>query len=197
MPVTRKELLAGGAALALAGCGGKRVVATAAPSVSGWAGVRGEFSLDPRDRHFDAFLFAAHPRVVREAIDRHRRGFDSGANVYLHEHQEEAEKAVAESAAAYLGVDASALAFTDSTTMGLALTYRGLLSPGDEVVTTEHDHYATHESLRLAGADVRRVRLYDDPASASASTRWSRRSSMRSRRGPGWSRSRGCIRERA
>ena len=85
MPVTRKELLAGGAALALAGCGGKRVVA-AAPTPSGWAGVRAQFALDPDDRHFDAFLFAAHPRVVREAIDRHRRGFDSGANAYLHAH---------------------------------------------------------------------------------------------------------------
>ncbi len=60
------------------------------------------------------------------------------------------------------------LAFVDSTTMGLALTYRGLLQPGDEVLTTEHDHYATHESLRLSGATVRKVRLYDDPAQASA-----------------------------
>ena len=50
--------------------------------------------------------------------------------------------------------------------MGLGLVYGGLgLSPGDEVVTTEHDHYATHEALRLTGAEVRKVRLYDDPAS--------------------------------
>ena len=55
-------------------------------------------------------------------------------------------------------------AFVDSTTMGLALVYRGLVQPGDEVLTTEHDHYATHESLRLAGARIRKVRLYDDPA---------------------------------
>ena len=59
---------------------------------------------------------------------------------------------MASNAAGYLGVNPAELAFTDSTTMGLALTYRGLISPGDEVVTTEHDHYATHESLRLAGA---------------------------------------------
>src|SRR5262249_4740465 len=37
-------------------------------------------------------------------------------------------------------------------------------------ITTEHDHYATHESLRLTGATVRKVRLYDDPAKASADT---------------------------
>src|SRR5690349_11490081 len=119
MPVTRKELLAGGAALALAGCGTKRPVAASTPGARGWAAVQAQFALDPRDRHFDAFLLAAHPRVVREAIDGHRRGFDSGANVYLHEHQQEAEQAVAANAARYLGVDASELAFTDSTTMGL------------------------------------------------------------------------------
>ena len=55
--------------------------------------------------------------------------------------------------------------------MGLGLMYRGLrLSPGDEIVTTEHDFYATHVSLRAAatrsGAAIRFVRLYDDPATA-------------------------------
>ena len=72
----------------------------------------------------------------------------------------------AAAAAEFLGVDAAELAFTDSTTMGLGLVYSGLLGPGDEVLTTEHDHYATHESLRLSGANVRRVALYDDPAQA-------------------------------
>ena len=55
--------------------------------------------------------------------------------------------------------------------MGLGLMYRGLrLSPGDEIVTTEHEFYATHVSLRAAatrsGAAIRFVRLYDDPATA-------------------------------
>src|SRR5689334_18718106 len=119
MAVTRKELLAGSAALALAGCGGSgKKQAVAARTLSGWAAAKAQFALDPKDRHFDGFLFAAHPRVVREAIDRHRRGFDSGANQYLHEHEEEAEKAVASNAAAYLGVNPGELAFVDSTTMG-------------------------------------------------------------------------------
>jgi len=166
MGVTRKELIAGGAALALAGCGTKRQAAT--PPPEGWAAVRAQFALDPADRHFDAFLFAAHPKPVRDAVARHRKGFDRGANEYLHEHQQEAEAAVAANAARYLGVKADELAFTDSTTMGLAMVYHGLLGPGDEVLTTEHDHYATHESLRLTGARVRKVALYDDPAEADA-----------------------------
>ena len=156
MEVTRKQLLAGGAALALAGCGGAKKPPAAKP----------EAGLDPRYRHFDAFLFAAHGKPVRDAIERHRRGLDAGAAAYLHEHEAELDAAVGAAAATFLGVEAAELAFTDSTTMGLGLVYSGLLGPGDEVLTTEHDHYATHESLRLSGANVRKVALYDDPASA-------------------------------
>ena len=103
---------------------------------------------------------------MRDAIERHRRGLDAGAAAYLHEHEAELDAAVAAAAARFLGVEAAELAFTDSTTMGLGLVYSGLLGPGDEVLTTEHDHYATHEALRLSGATVRTVALYDDPAQA-------------------------------
>ena len=169
MEVTRKELLASGAALALvAGCGGQKKPAAAAPA-TGWAGVRAQFALAPGDRHFDAFLFAPHPKPVRAAIETHRKGLDAGAAAYLHAHEAELDDAVASAASSYLGVQPSNLAFVDSTTMGLAMVYSGLkLKPGDEVLTTEHDHYATHESLRLSGATVRKVRLYDDPAQATA-----------------------------
>ena len=111
---------------------------------------------------------------MRDAIERHRRGFDQGAATYLHEHQGEFERAVAEATARHLQVMTSELAFTDSTTMGLGLVYRGLIEPGDEVLTTTHDHYATYESLRLAGARVKRVTLYDDPAKATADEMLSR-----------------------
>ena len=164
MGVTRKQLLAGGAALALAGCGAKKQDPPAKPRAG----------LDPAYRHFDAFLFAAHDQPVRDAIERHRRGFDQGAATYLHEHQGEFERAVAEATARHLQVMTSELAFTDSTTMGLGLVYRGLIEPGDEVLTTTHDHYATYESLRLAGARVKRVTLYDDPAKATADEMLSR-----------------------
>jgi selenocysteine lyase/cysteine desulfurase len=55
--------------------------------------------------------------------------------------------------------------------MGLGLLYSGLrLRPGDEVLTTEHDYYSTHEALRLReardGVKVRKIRLYDTPATA-------------------------------
>src|SRR3954471_14967435 len=107
MAVTRKELLAGGAALALAGCGhGKKRAAAATPVPSGWAAVRAQYALDPAEHHFDGFLFASHPKVVRDAIERHRRGLDAGAARYVHEHEEQLDKAVADAGAAYFGVPA-------------------------------------------------------------------------------------------
>jgi len=46
------------------------------------------------------------------------------------------------------------------------------LDEGDEVLTTTHDFYSTHEALRLraeqTGATVDQVSLYDDPSRASA-----------------------------
>src|SRR5690606_41594887 len=80
---------------------------------------------------------------------------------------------VRQAAAEYLGARPEEVALTDSTTMGLGLLYGGIrLRPGQEVLTTEHDFYSTHQALALRerrdGVAVRRVRLYDDPAAATA-----------------------------
>ena len=138
-----------------------------------WASVRGQFALDPTRTNFAAFYFASHPATVRAAIDRHRAGLDANPIGYLTEHEPDLDAAVFTAAARYLGTDQDRIALTDSTTMGLGLLYTGIrLAPGDEVLTTEHDFYATHESLALRGQresmTVRRVRLYDEPAQARA-----------------------------
>jgi selenocysteine lyase/cysteine desulfurase len=130
------------------------------------------FLLDPDYVNLTTFLLASHPRPVRDAIERHRRALDANPVLYLRESEAALEDAARSAAAAYLGTDPSLVALTDSTTMGLGLVYGRLrLAPGDEVVTTEHDFYATHESLRLRaqldGIRVRRIRLYDKPEAAS------------------------------
>jgi isopenicillin-N epimerase len=135
-------------------------------------GAERDFALDPSYTHLTSFLLAPHPRPVREAIERHRRALDENPKVYLFERELELEGRVLEAAAAYLGASAEEIALTDSTTMGLGLVYGTFrLGEGEEVVTTEHDHYATHEALRLraerTGATVRRVPLYRDLAQAS------------------------------
>jgi selenocysteine lyase/cysteine desulfurase len=90
----------------------------------------------------------------------------------LRESEVALEEAARGAAAGYLGAEPDELALTDSTTMGLALVYARLrLGPGEEVVTSEHDFFATHESLRLRheldGVNVRRIRLYGQPEAAS------------------------------
>ena len=93
--------------------------------------------------------------------------------MYLHDASERLEADVLQAAAGYLGVAPEEIAVTGSTTMGLGLLYATLrLDAGEEILTSEHDFYSTHEALRLraeaTGASVRRVRLYDEPGSAAS-----------------------------
>src|SRR5262245_11528115 len=166
--LNRRALLAraGLATGAIALGASKRAEAT--PNLTDWRAVRAQFALAPELVHLASFLLASHPRPVREAIDRHRRRLDANPVDYLHANEGRLTGEARAAAARHLGVPAAEVALTDSTTMGLGLLYTRLaLRPQDEVLTTEHDFYATHEALRLSGAGVRRVRLYDDPRKAS------------------------------
>ena len=139
-----------------------------------WSSVRAQFSLDPRLTNFATFLLAPHPHQVRVAIARHARALDRDAKRYLdrQEDRNRADQRVRNAAARYLDANADEIALTDSTTMGLGLLYGGLrLEEDDEVITTTHDFYSTHESLRLCalrtGAQVRKVRLYQNARATS------------------------------
>jgi selenocysteine lyase/cysteine desulfurase len=146
-------------------------VAEAKPRRS-WSSIRDEFLLDPAYLHFGLLYLTSHPTAVRDAIKTHRAGLDRNPVHYIHENSSQAEARILAAAAKYLGASTGDIALTDSTTMGLGLLYNGIdLRAGQEALTTEHDFYATHESLRLkaerSGATVRRVRLYTEPADAS------------------------------
>lgn len=171
--VKRRQLLLGLAAASAVGCNGQEGAAPPArpEQAAGdeWQRVRAEFDLSPDWVHLGGFLLASHPRPVREAIERHRRALDADP-VHTVEDRTHMDP-VRAAAAAYMGAPPDDIAFTDSTTMGLGTLYAGLpLRAGDDVLTTAHDHYATHESLRLAaqrtGAVVRRIPLYDRPSAA-------------------------------
>ena len=167
--LSRREVLAraGLAAGALA-LGARPEAAEAAPDLRDWGSVRSQFALDPSRIHLTSFLLATHPRAVRDAIAAHRARLDANPVEYLHGPGDGLSAAARDAAARFLGAPSSEVALTDSTTMGLGLLYTRLaLGPDDEVVTTEHDFYATHESLRLSGVRVRRIRLYDDARRAS------------------------------
>ncbi|MBQ1043671.1 aminotransferase class V-fold PLP-dependent enzyme [Micromonospora sp. C32] len=136
-----------------------------------WDSVRAQFALDRSRAHLATFVFAPHPAPVRAAVATHRDGLDRDASGYLLANEERLDRAVLDAAAGHLATLPDQIALTDSTTMGLGLVYSAIrLRPGDEVLTTEHDFYATHESLRLRaerdGVTVRRARLYRDAATA-------------------------------
>ncbi len=142
------------------------------PSPAGWEGVRRQFNLASDLIHMAGFFLASHPKPVREAIERHRRGLDADPIGYYHEHNDVLVADVLRAAAEYFGADPRDIALTGSTTMGLGLLYGGLaLRDGQEILTTTHDHYATSASLRLraerTGTSVRSIPLYSDPATAS------------------------------
>ena len=160
------------AAAALASGGLADRSAQSQSDLDDWASVRGLFNLSPGLLHFGGLLLASHPAPVRDAIDAHRRGLDDNPVDYLHQNQGRLEADVLRAASAYLGVAPVDIALTDSTTMGLGLLYNGLgIRADQDILTTAHDFYATHEALRLkaarSGATLRLVRLYTDPASAS------------------------------
>jgi len=138
---------------------------SSAVSLDDWEAVRSQFPLSRDLIHMAAFFLASHPTPVREAIERHREGLDQNPIGYWFDHEEKQEAQVLRAAADYLGVSATDIALTDSTTMGLGLLYGGLaLREGQEVLTTIHDHYSTETSLRLradrTGAYVRQIPLY-------------------------------------
>jgi selenocysteine lyase/cysteine desulfurase len=172
--IDRRTLLVAGAS-SVAGVGAYVAVRELGDSGDVAAGTQSDeelFLLDPEYVNLATFLLASHPPPVREAIERHRRELDANAALYLREAEIALEDEARAAAADYLGAEPDEVALTDSTTMGLGLVYARLrLAPGDEVVTTEHDFYATHEALRLReGVDratVRRIKLYDQPELAS------------------------------
>ncbi|GAC1619153.1 MAG: aminotransferase class V-fold PLP-dependent enzyme [Candidatus Acidiferrum sp.] len=137
-----------------------------------WAAIREQFNLSPSVINMAGFFFASHPKTVRDAIEKHRRGLDECPFTYLEDNVRTFETAVRSAASEYLKAHPDDFAITGSTTMGLGMIYSGLkLQQGDEILSTVHDHYSTNHALDLraerTGATVRRIPLYKDIATVS------------------------------
>lgn len=120
-------------------------------------------------------LLASNPRPVRDAIERYRNMLDEEPVVTLEHDFKTGEytNATLDAAARYVGGARDDIGLVDSTTSGIAVIVGGLaVERGDEIVTTKHDHWVTHETLRLlaerTGAVVRQVPLYEKAAEARA-----------------------------
>ncbi|WP_285416326.1 aminotransferase class V-fold PLP-dependent enzyme [Pseudomonas sp. efr-133-TYG-5] len=136
-----------------------------------WAQLQQLFDQDPAWLHFSNFLVTTHPRPVREAIEMHRAALDRNPGLAMdwdHGVTEKREEDVRAWAGRYVQADARQIALTGSTTEGLAMIYGGVQVRADqEILTTEHEHYATHTILELRtqrdGTKVRKIRLFEDP----------------------------------
>ena len=136
-----------------------------------WESVRRQFDLAPDYIHLALFFLASHPRPVRQLIEQYRAKIDANPlltveNAIFVQTDENIPWQVCRAMANYIGGDARDIALTQNTTTGLALLYHGLpLREGDEILTTTHDHYSHHESIRLAtgrcGATWRKIPLFD------------------------------------
>ncbi len=147
--------------------------ATPGPDMS-WADIRDLFELR-RDRiHMACMLLASHPAPVARAIEKHRAGLQADPARYMEDNRWRLEGEVAKAAAHYFDVKEDDVALTDSTSMGLSFLYVGMqLKPGQEILTTTHDHFATEMALAecaaRTGCSVHRISLYQDPAQADES----------------------------
>lgn len=144
----------------------------AEPAFTTWQDIRKQFLFNPDRIHMSQMLLAAHPKMVRDAIQKHRDAFDANPVEYWEENWMTIEGDIRKKASEYMDAAPGEIALTDSTTMGLAMLYSGLkLNASHEILTTTHDHYSTEKSLEYAvarsGAGIKRVSLYTDPSSAS------------------------------
>jgi len=173
MPYSRRRFLVTGslAAGALATVKPFAAQAAAPEDLRDWAVVRRQFDLDPAYIHLGLFYLTSHPRPVRAAIEFHRKQLDADPFRTVEqgmfespEHNQQLR--VTTAIANYIGGKPEEIALTHNTTGGLSLIYHGLpLKSGDEILTTNHDHFVHHEAIRLAvernGASWRRVPLWD------------------------------------
>ena len=177
MPLTRRNFLISGSLSLAAGAfspllvQAEKMKPSALVDFKDWESVRREFELAPDYVHLALFFLASHPRPVRQAIEQYRARIDANPFVAVESAIFEPTNRniplqVCRSIASYIGGDAQDIALTQNTTTGLALLYHGLpLRAGDEILTTTHDHYVHHESIRLAtgrcGATWRKIPLFD------------------------------------
>ena len=102
-----------------------------------WQRVRKEFALNPGFIHFNSGSTGAPPRAVIDALCHYTRLDETDPYVNAFPTQD----AVRMTAAEFIGADLGEVTLTRNTTEGMNMIATGLhLKPGDEVLTTNHEH---------------------------------------------------------
>jgi L-cysteine/cystine lyase len=129
--------------------------------------VRARFPVLERFAYLNAGTFGPLSRATLTAVEEEqRRAAELGrAGKDYFEGMLATRERVRAALAAQISVPAENLALTTSTTDGCNAVVRGLgLGPGDEVVTTDAEHFGLVGALVACGADVRIARLRGRPA---------------------------------
>jgi isopenicillin-N epimerase len=179
MPLSRRRLILGGTltaatsalAPAVSFAEKLRPVISLPPDLDNWQTVREQFDLAPDYIHLGLFFLTSHPRPVRTAIEGLRRRLDQNPFLTVErgmfeDNQPKFYETVTASLGRYLGTDPKDIALTSNTTSSLSIVYHGLpLRQGDEILTTDQDHYVHHEAIRLAAeradATWRKIPIFD------------------------------------
>jgi isopenicillin-N epimerase len=121
------------------------------------------WSLDPGVVFLNHGSFGATPRVVREAEARWRDRFEAEPVRFVIDEMEPALAAARRELSPLLGASAEDWAFVTNATTAVNSVARSLrLSPGDEVITSDHEYNACNNAMQWAcdraGAKLVRVR---------------------------------------
>ena len=145
--------------------------------IADWHAVRDLFPLSRDTIHLATYLLVSTPKPVADAVEFYRRKIDADTlwleRAAFSDSEGRPFDAMKRALADYIGGKPEELCLTSNATQALAMAYHGLRIRNDqEILTTEHDHYSQHESIRYAaarsGCGVRYVSLYDDGAKANA-----------------------------
>ena len=106
-----------------------------------WRRVRREFQLNPGLVHFNTGSVGAAPRVVTDSVSAYMSQLEADPihNVWggLGDKAEEVRTRAAE----FIGADVTEMVITRNTTEGMNQIATGIdLDPGDEILTTSHEH---------------------------------------------------------
>ncbi|MDQ3823524.1 MAG: aminotransferase class V-fold PLP-dependent enzyme, partial [Actinomycetota bacterium] len=133
--------------------------------------VRAQFPVLERFAYLNAGSVGPLPTVAAETVDRwSRRELEEGraSLAYFHDMLDVRER-VRERLGELVGVAPERIALTSSTTDACNIVLAGLeVGPGDEVVTTDVEHFGLLGPLHASGADVRVAAVRERPAAEAA-----------------------------
>jgi selenocysteine lyase/cysteine desulfurase len=182
---SRREFLAGASACALLApalgiAAGEAVPETwkglaRRPADDGlWRAVASEYFIEPGLVYLNSGTYGPTLRAACEAACRHLREMGANYNQAFREHMMgDAVPRFVAHLARFLGAGPDEVALTSGTTEAMNYIANGLdFSPGDEIVTTKHEHlggiYPWLLQARRRGAVVRQIDLATPPASTGA-----------------------------